>query len=174
MALQKTLVVLKPDAVRRGLCGEIVTRFERVGLKICASKVIAPSKEFFHHHYETIGQLLTRRGEKAFEITLESMISGPVMALVLEGDQACEIVRKLVGPTEPRSAAPGTIRGDYAHMSYGFADEFDLGIPNLIHASGNGEEAAQEIAHWFSAEEIFDYDEYTRMGIKELKKQLAQ
>jgi nucleoside-diphosphate kinase len=173
MALQKTLVVLKPDAVRRGLCGEIVTRFERVGLKICASKVVTPSKEFFHHHYEAIGQLLTRRGEKAFEITLDSMISGPVFALVLEGDEACEVVRKLVWPTEPRSAPPGTIRGDYAHMSYGFADEYDLGIPNLVHASGNLEEANQEIAHWFQAEEIFDYEEYTRLGLKELKSKLA-
>jgi nucleoside-diphosphate kinase len=83
---------------------------------------------------------------------------GPVIAMVLEGVEAVELVRKLVGPTEPKAAAPGTIRGDFSHMSFGYADEAQKGIPNLIHASGDAQEAAQEIAHWFSDGELYDYE----------------
>jgi nucleoside-diphosphate kinase len=86
------------------------------------------------------------------------MQSGPVLAIVLEGVEAVALVRKLVGTTEPKAAAPGTIRGDYSHMSFGHADEIEQGVPNLIHASGDPEEAAQEIAHWFSENELFDYE----------------
>jgi nucleoside-diphosphate kinase len=78
--------------------------------------------------------------------------------MVLEGVEAVALVRKLVGSTEPKSSAPGTIRGDYSHMSYGYADGEDKGIPNLIHASGDPEEAKQEIAHWFTNEELYDYE----------------
>jgi len=86
------------------------------------------------------------------------MSAGPVIAMVFEGVEAVSLVRKLVGTTEPKSSAPGTIRGDYSHMSYGYADAEGKGIPNLIHASGDPEEAEQEIAHWFSDEELFDYE----------------
>jgi len=85
------------------------------------------------------------------------MNEGPVIAMVLEGVEAVELVRKLVGKTEPKSSAPGTIRGDYSHMSYGYGDEQDKGIPNLIHASGDASDAAQEIPHWFSDAELYDY-----------------
>ena len=78
--------------------------------------------------------------------------------MVLEGIEAVSLVRKLVGATEPKSAAPGTIRGDYSHMSYGYADDEGKGIPNLIHASGDVEEAKQEISHWFTDEELYDYE----------------
>jgi len=155
--IQKTLIVFKPDTMQRGLVGEILTRFERVGLKIVATKMLAPDKAHFHKHYEEIGKMITRRGEPIFNITLEMMLQGPVVAMVLEGVEAVALVRKMVGPTEPKSAAPGTIRGDFSHMSYGYADTEGKGIPNLIHASGDEDEAAQEIKHWFSDNEIFDY-----------------
>ncbi len=156
--VQRTLIVFKPDTLQRGIVGEILTRFERVGLKIVATKMIAPTKDHYHKHYEEIGKMITRRGQKAFDITLEMMIEGPVIATVLEGVEAVELVRKLVGTTEPKSALPGTIRGDYSHMSFGYADGESKGIPNLMHASGDAEEAAQEISHWFSDEELYDYN----------------
>ena len=155
--IQRTLILFKPDAVQRGIVGEILTRFERVGLKIIGTKMIFPSKEHYHKHYEGIGKMVTRRGEKAFDMALEFMTQGPVIAMVFEGVEAVEFVRKLVGGTEPKTALPGTIRGDYSHMSFGYADEHNVGIPNLIHASGSIEEAKQEISHWFSDFEIYDY-----------------
>lgn len=155
--IQKTLVLFKPDTVQRGLVGEILGRFERVGLKIVATKMIAPDKQHYHEHYEGIGKMITRRGEQAFDVTLDMMIQGPVIAMVFEGVEAVALVRKLVGPTEPKSAQPGTIRGDYSHMSFGYADEAGKGIPNLIHASGDEDEAEKEIAHWFSQGELYEY-----------------
>lgn len=156
--IQRTLILFKPDTVQRGLVGEILTRFERVGLKIVGTKMIAPDREHYHKHYEEIGQMITRRGEHTFDITLDLMIQGPVIAMVLEGVESVALVRKLVGGTEPKSALPGTIRGDYSHMSFGYADSEDKGIPNLIHASGDPEEAEKEIGHWFSDDELYDYE----------------
>ena len=155
--IQRTLILFKPDAVQRGIVGEILTRFERVGLKIIGTKMIFPNKEHYYKHYEGIGKMVTRRGEKAFDMALEFMTQGPVIAMVFEGVEAVELVRKLVGGTEPKTALPGTIRGDYSHMSFGYADEHNVGIPNLIHASGSVEEAKQEIEHWFADHEIYDY-----------------
>ena len=155
--IQRTLILFKPDAVQRGIVGEILTRFERVGLKIIGTKMIFPNKEHYHKHYEGIGKMVTRRGEKAFDMALEFMTQGPVIAMVLEGVESVELVRKLVGGTETKTALPGTIRGDYSHMSFGYADEHNVGIPNLIHASGSVEEAKQEIEHWFADHEIYDY-----------------
>ncbi len=155
--VQRTLILFKPDAVQRGIVGEILTRFERVGLKIIGTKMIFPNKEHYYKHYEGIGKMVTRRGEKAFDMALEFMTQGPVIAMVFEGVEAVELVRKLVGGTEPKTALPGTIRGDYSHMSFGYADEHNVGIPNLIHASGSVEEAKQEIEHWFADHEIYDY-----------------
>ncbi len=155
--VQQSLVLFKPDTVQRGLVGEILTRFERVGLKIVGTKMIAPTKDHYHKHYEEIGQMITRRGEHAFDVTLNMMIEGPVIAMVFEGVEAVALIRKLVGTTEPKSALPGTIRGDYSHMSFGYADSEDKGIPNLIHASGDPEEAEKEIAHWFSDNELYIY-----------------
>lgn len=155
--VQKTLIVFKPDAVQRGLIGEILTRFERVGLKIIGTKMIAPDREHYYKHYEEIGQVITRRGEATFNNVLDTMNQGPVIAMVLEGVEAVELVRKLVGSTEPKSSAPGTIRGDFSHMSYGYADDTAKGIPNLIHASGDLSDAEKEIPHWFSEAELYDY-----------------
>jgi nucleoside-diphosphate kinase len=156
--MERTLIILKPDALQRGIAGEILTRFERVGLKIVASKMLAPSQEHYFYHYETIGQMVSRRGQKAFDVTLDMMQTGPVLAMVLEGVEAVSQVRKMVGTTEPKSANPGTIRGDFAHVSFAHADVQSIGIPNLIHASGDPEEAVKEISHWFKDDEIFSYE----------------
>ena len=155
--VEKTLVVFKPDAVQRGIVGEILVRFERVGLKIVGTKMIAPSRDYFYKHYEEIGKLETRRGEEAFNVTMDFMTQGPVIAIVLEGVEAVALVRKLVGPTEPKSAAPGTIRGDYSHMSFGYADLTKKGVANLIHASSDPAEAELEIDHWFRDDELYEY-----------------
>lgn len=156
--MERTFIILKPDAVQRGIVGEILSRFEKVGLKIVGAKMVRPSEEHFHYHYEGISQMISRRGQKAFDVTLAMMQEGPVIAMVLEGVEAVSLVRKMVGTTEPKSATPGTIRGDYAHLSFGHADKQGVGIPNLIHASGDEKEAAAEIAHWFSDSELFDYE----------------
>lgn len=155
--LEQTLVLFKPDALQRGLVGEILTRFERVGLRIVATKMLAPDEQHYYKHYEEIGTLKSRAGDKIFDITLQMMSAGPVIAMVFEGVEAVALVRKMVGATEPKSSAPGTIRGDYSHMSYGYADSAEKGIPNLIHASGDPAEADKEINHWFSGNEMFDY-----------------
>lgn len=158
MKIERTLIVLKPDTVERGIVGEIVSRFERAGLKIVAAKMLSPDETHYHKHYEDIGKMISRRGQKAFNQNLKYMQTGPVIAMVLEGIEAISLVRKMVGTTEPKAAAPGTIRGDYAHMSFAHADEEEIGIPNLIHASGDENDAKQEIAHWFSEHEIFEYE----------------
>jgi len=155
--IQRTLILFKPDAVQRGIVGEILSRFERVGLKIIGTKMIAPDEAHYHKHYEEIGQVITRRGEATFNNVLAMMNQGPVIAMVLEGVEAVELVRKLVGTTEPKSSSPGTIRGDFSHMSYGYGDSAEKGIPNLIHASGDLADAEKEIPHWFSDEELCDY-----------------
>ncbi|MBI3624494.1 nucleoside-diphosphate kinase [Candidatus Saccharibacteria bacterium] len=155
--MERTLIILKPDAVQRQIVGEILTRFERAGLKILGLKMIQPDTEHYHEHYETIGKMVSRRGQEAFDVTLNFMQSGPVIAAVLEGIEAVSLVRKMVGTTEPKSAQPGTVRGDYAHMSFTHANGHGISIPNLIHASGDSQEAVAEIRHWFKNEELFDY-----------------
>jgi nucleoside-diphosphate kinase len=156
--MEKTLIVLKPDTIQRGIAGEILTRFEKVGLKIVGCKMLQPSYDHYFHHYENIGKMVSRRGQKAFDVTLSMMNAGPVIAIVLEGVESVALVRKMVGATEPKSALPGTIRGDYSHMSFGHADANDVGIPNLIHASGDPTEAAAEISHWFAESELYNYE----------------
>ena len=156
--MERTLIVFKPDAVMRGIVGEVLTRFEKVGLKIVGAKMLQPDYEHYFKHYEGIGTLKTRKGDDIFASQMESMLHGPVVALVLEGVDAVETVRKMVGPTEPKSAQPGTIRGDYAHVSYGQANDSGRSVSNVIHASADATEAAQEIPHWFSDSEMFDYE----------------
>lgn len=155
--MEQTLIILKPDAMQRGIAGEIITRFEHVGLKVVGAKMLKPDYDQYYHHYETIGKMISRRGQEAFDVTLEFMQQGPVLAMVLEGIEAVSLVRKMVGPTEPKSAAPGTIRGDYSHLSFEYANGQNVSIPNLIHASGDAEEAKQEVAHWFKPAELFSY-----------------
>jgi nucleoside-diphosphate kinase len=155
--MEKTLIVFKPDSVQRGIVGEVLTRFEKAGFKIVGCKMLSPDYDHFHQHYEGIGTLKTRKGEKIFDYQLKTMLEGPVIAMVLEGVEAVETVRKMVGSTEPKSAVPGTIRGDYAHVSYGAADASGRSVSNIIHASADLNEAEQEIAHWFSESELHEY-----------------
>jgi nucleoside-diphosphate kinase len=155
--MERTLVILKPDTIQRGLVGEIISRFEKVGLKIIGMKMVYPDKDHYHYHYEDISKMVSRRGQAAFDVTLDLMLAGPVIAMVLEGIESIELVRKMAGTTEPKAALPGTIRGDYAHVSFQHANGEGIGIANIIHASGNAEEAKQEIAHWFKDNELFDY-----------------
>ncbi len=155
--MQRTLIVLKPDAIARGIAGEILSRFERAGLKIVGLKMLAPNEDHYHHHYENIGQLVSRRGQEVYRRNADFMMTGPVVAAVLQGVEAVATVRKMVGETEPHKAAPGTIRGDYAHMTIQHANDQGGGLANLIHASADAKEAQAEIKHWFKNEELHEY-----------------
>lgn len=157
--MERTLIILKPDTIQRGLVGEIITRFERAGLKIVAMKMIAPDELHFHKHYEGISNLISRWGEDVYNITLKAMTETPVIVFVLEGIEAVAHVRKMVGTTDPKDSAPGTIRGDYTHITRDYSNSQSGTLPNILHASGNPEEAEQEIALWFEKAEIYgDYD----------------
>lgn len=156
--MERTLIIFKPDSVMRGIVGEVLSRFEKAGLKIVGTKMLQPDYDHFYQHYEGIGTLKTRKGDDIFESQLRNMQQGPVVAMVLEGVDAVETVRKMVGATEPKSAAPGTIRGDYAHVSYGQANASGKSVSNVLHASADASEAEQEVAHWFSDSELFEYE----------------
>lgn len=156
--IERTLVILKPDTVQRGLVGEIITRFERAGLKIIAMKMVQPDEEHFRKHYEEISGMISRWGEPIFKVTVAGMTETPVVAMVLEGVSVVEHVRKMVGTTDPKDSLPGTIRGDYTHITRGYTNPIGATLPNIVHASGNKEEAAKEIDLWFSESEI--YSEY--------------
>ena len=141
MAEQRTLVLLKPDALQRGLVGEIVSRLERRGLKVVAMKMIWMDEALANRHYAV-------HRDKAFFATLvEFITSGPIIAAILEGDDAVEVVRETMGETDPALARPGTIRGDLAQ---------DIGH-NLIHGSDSEETAKDEISLFFSEAEVFPY-----------------
>jgi nucleoside-diphosphate kinase len=174
--MEKTLVILKPDAVMRGITGEILTRFERAGLKIVAMKMVYADEKLAGTHYMNDEEYLKSIGEKtlksyekkgtplnktALELgtlirqwLISYMQMGPVIVLVLEGHNAVAHVRKVVGPTAPADGAPGTIRGDYSIESYTMADKLERPLQNLIHASGAVDEATREISIWFKPEEI--------------------
>ena len=155
MAVEQTLVLIKPDGVQRGLIGEVIKRFEQRGLKIVGLKLTKIDKDLSKKHYTE--DIMRRRGEKVRELLLDFIISGPVVAMVVEGVDAIENVRKLCGDTESRIALPGTIRGDFSHISYKHADEKNMVVKNLVHASGNKEDAKNELALWFSVDELHSY-----------------
>ena len=177
---ERTLVLLKPDAIQRSLIGEIMTRYERLGLKLVGLKMLVPTAEQVEGHYtldpnwrrvtgeKTIkgyrDRGLTPPSEDPLEITAKILrglkkylTAGPVIAMIWEGAHAVESVRKITGGTEPRGAAVGTIRGDFVLDSYVMSDNDDRAVRNLIHASGSVDEANMEIPHWFKKEEIIDY-----------------
>lgn len=155
----RTLVLVKPDGVARGLTGEIISRFEKKGMKIIGIKMMWVDRDFSKKHYSShIG--------KSFYAGLEDyIVSGPVVAMVIQGVDVVEAVRLMVGGTEPKTATPGTIRGDYAHHSYKYADSKSMSLRNIIHASGTPEEAEQEIGLWFAEKELYKfktaYEEHT-------------
>jgi nucleoside-diphosphate kinase len=164
--VQKTLIVFKPDAVQRGIVGEIITRFERAGLKMVAMKMVSPDEKHFHEHYEGISKLISRWGEEIYHITLSHMTEGPVIAIVLEGVEAVQHVRKMVGTTDPKDSAPGTIRGDFTHVTRSYTNERSGTLPNILHASGDPSEAEKEIALWFDADEVYGYEIPTDETVK--------
>jgi nucleoside-diphosphate kinase len=152
--VERTLVLLKPDAVARGLVGPVLSRFENALLKISAMKMVWMDADLTRRHYF---DLEDRFGPSVYDNMATFMQSGPVIALILEGVDAVACTRKLVGATYPDQAAPGTIRGDYAHMSKAYANTYKVAVANLVHASGNPEEAAREIEVWFPKGEIHEY-----------------
>jgi nucleoside-diphosphate kinase len=139
--MERTLVIIKPDGVQRGLVGEILGRFERRGLKIVAVKMLQVSSELAEQHYAV------HKGKFFYEGLVNYITSCPVVACVIEGHEAIKVVRSMVGSTRPWEAAPGTIRGDLAVM----------GLRNLIHASDAPDTAQSEIALWFRPEEVTSY-----------------
>lgn len=156
--IQQTLVILKPDTMGRTIVWEIISRFERAGLHLVAMKMVHATREQLEWHYEGIGKLGTRRWQRVLDIVVNMMMEAPVVAMIREGVEVVDFVRKIVGSTEPKSATPGTIRGDYAHMSYGYLDTNpDANLYNLIHASADLDEAKLEIPHWFKPEEIISH-----------------
>jgi len=153
--LQRTLVLLKPDAVQRGLIGRIIQRFEDVGLKIVGMKMVWVDERLANEHYNDLG---IRRGDDVKKKVVDMLTKlGPVVAIALEGIDVVEEVRMMVGSTEPKAAQPGTIRGDFAHISYDYANKKGIGIKNVIHASGTPEEANREVMLWFNFDELYDY-----------------
>lgn len=155
MKIERTLVLIKPDGVERGLVGQILSRFELAGLKIAGMKLAMVDAEFAKKHYTE--DIAKRRGEHVREQMVEMLSTGPVVAVVLEGIEAIALVRKMVGATEPKSAEPGTIRGDYAHVSYGWADAKKVGVRNVVHASSSASDADSEISLWFAETELYSY-----------------
>lgn len=156
MKTERTLVLIKPDGVERGLVGQILTRFEQAGLKMVGLKLTMIDKDFAKKHYTE--DISKRLGEHIRNYMIDMMTSGPVIAITLEGIEAISLVRKMVGVTEPKSAVPGTIRGDFAHVSYGYADSKKVGLRNIIHASSSGEDAQNEISLWFTKTELYTYE----------------
>ena len=149
--IEQTLVLIKPDGVARGLIGDVINRFEQRGFKIVALKLTAVKPDFAKKHY-------AEHVDRDFYKALEGyIVSGPIIAMIVEGVCAVENVRKLSGTTESKSALPGTIRGDFTHVSYSYANKRDIPIKNVIHASGNKEDAEREISLWFSIDEIHNY-----------------
>ena len=177
---ERTLVIIKPDGLQRSLVGDIIKRYERLGLKLVGLKMIVPSTEMIERHYTLDPEWVRITGEKTIksykdkgikpptddplkvtEILLERlkkyMTSGPVIAMVWQGAHAVAIVRKITGGTEPLVSDVGTIRGDFVLDSYEMSDIAERCIRNLIHSSGSVKEAEDEIKHWFKNEELMNY-----------------
>ena len=149
--IEKSLVIVKPDGVERGLVGEILKRFENSGLKIIGMKMVWIDRKFAEKHYGA------HKSKPFFKELVEFITEGPVVAFAVEGVHAVENARRLVGSTSPHEAAPGTIRGDFAHLSMAYASKKGLGGKNLIHASGSKKEADDEIKLWFKKGELHSY-----------------
>jgi nucleoside-diphosphate kinase len=177
---ERTLVMIKPDGIQRTLIGEIIQRYERIGLKLVGVKMMIPTEDLVEKHYTVNPEWRRITGEKRIKaarekgetppsedplevtrIVLEKLkkylTSGPVLALVWQGAHAVEIVRKITGGTEPRSSDVGTIRGDFVLDSYLMADQDGRSVRNLVHASGDVSDAEKEIKLWFAEEELLDY-----------------
>ena len=137
MAIEKTLILVKPDGVRRNLVGEVVARIERKGYSISALKMLSADRALLEEHYAE------HKGKHFYEPLLEFMMSGPVVAMIAEGQRVIEGFRALAGATDPTVAAPGTIRGDLAR------DQGTKVVQNIVHGSDSPESAEREISIWF-------------------------
>lgn len=177
--IERSLVILKPDAVQRGLVGEVLSRFEKKGLKITAMKMLVGTEDQYFQHYNKDDQWFKEKGEsfvknreeKGMPVEKEAieygkdiirslakfMTAGPTIAFVLEGHKAVDHVTKIVGSTEPLTADVGTIRGDFSMDSYEMANMDDRGVRNVIHCSENTDEAEREIKIWFKEDELINY-----------------
>ena len=178
--LERTLVVIKPDGVQRALVGEIINRYERVGLKLVGIKLMVLTPEFIESHYTLDPEWKMKVGVKSIKGYLDKgqeppsteplevaedvlgrikkyLSAGPVVAMVWQGAHAVQIVRKISGSTEPLMAEIGTIRGDFGLDSYKMTDLDNRGVRNIVHASDSVEGAEKELALWFKSEEIIDY-----------------
>lgn len=182
---ERTLVLVKPDGVKRGIVGRVLIRFEEAGLKIVALKMVQVSREYAENHYPNTPEWIRGMGEKTLQSYREQgkdpvkemgtddpmeignmikgwnvdyLTSGPLVALVLEGPHAIGVVRKMCGFTLPAFADPGTIRGDFSITSPLVANELKRAVRNLVHASSDQEEADYEIGYWFREEELCSYD----------------
>jgi len=140
--MERSLVLIKPDAIQRGLAGEIISRFERKGLKLVAMKMLHMDKALAQRHYAV------HKGKAFFDGLVNFITSSPIIAIVFQGENAVEIIRQMMGETDPAKAHSGTIRGDFG---------IDIGY-NLIHGSDSLKNAAEEIDSFFSEEETFDYN----------------
>jgi nucleoside-diphosphate kinase len=176
---ERTLVILKPDAVQRGLIGETIKRIEKTGLKLVALKLVNASEEQLWAHYNKDDEWYQKKGsntiserekhglpveKEALEYgkdiiraLVKFMSCGPIVPMIWEGNKAVGIVKKLVGSTEPLSSDSGTIRGDYTIDSYELASLDDRAVRNLIHCSDPVSDAEREIPIWFTPEEILNY-----------------
>jgi nucleoside-diphosphate kinase len=178
---ERTLVIIKPDGVQRSLIGEIIKRYERLGLKLVGLKFVLPTPALAKEHYlvggdawlEDVGKKAMAAyeakgakspfnsprecGEAVLERNAKYLSAGPVVVMVWQGNQAVALVRKITGSTEPLSSDVGTIRGDFTLDSYGLADAGGRSVRNLIHASGTVEEATKETAIWFKPDELINY-----------------
>jgi nucleoside-diphosphate kinase len=178
---ERTFVIIKPDGIQRTLMGEIIGRYERIGLKLVALKMLVPTADMVSRHYTLDPAWLEGVGKKSIKGFLDKgltpptddpvalaqsvlgrlvkyLTSGPVIAMVWQGSHAVKIVRKITGGTEPLTSDMGTIRGDFVLDSYQSSEIDDRSIRNLVHASGSVAEAEDEIAHWFKTEDIVDYN----------------
>lgn len=177
---ERTFVIIKPDGIQRTLIGEIVGRYERIGLKLVAMKLMVPTADMVRQHYTLDAGWMQAVGEKSIKGFVDKgqtppttdplaiandilnrlekyLTSGPVIAMVWQGAHAVKIVRKITGGTEPLTSDVGTIRGDYVLDSYQMSEIDNRSIRNLVHASGTVKEAEDEIKHWFKDEELVDY-----------------
>lgn len=177
---ERTLVFIKPDGVMRKLVGELITRFERKGLKIAALKMVWPTKQLAEHHYIDSEEWLLDTGTKTYNSYMEKglkpditpreigmktrgklidhLTAGPVVVMVLEGAHAIEVVRKMRGATSPLKADVGTIGFDYTLESYELSDAGDWAIKNIIHASDSPANYERERDIWFEPHEVINYD----------------
>lgn len=174
MKNERTLVIIKPDGVQRSLIGEVIQRYEKLGLKLVGTKMLVPTDEQARNHYNADPDWVEKTGKKVLEMAGKEgdpmeqgniilnrlskyITAGPVVCMVWEGVHAVEVVRKMTGGTEPKTSDVGTIRGDYVIDSYQLADGDNRSVRNIVHASGTVEDANIEIDNWFEKGELVNY-----------------